>query len=233
MPKFLNADEVYRVLQRELPDEVYPDGAPSDFYSTASIFSKAATIATAYNNLERIYQNFFPQDADEQIANWEEKVFGFQLDSALSLADRRAAVIAKIRLQRSTRPLDMKNIVYEVIPNSVQVEIVEWNCGGGGWVLDVSELDIMTYLNAFNGLTPIGAQDLCGLTAVDYWLSQEDFTDYQNQAYTFDVRIYNYTLTALERETIEAKLLVGEPARSRHFIIDGLDYATEALGGDL
>lgn len=219
-------------MQRELPEDVYPDGQPAQFYSTASVYAKAKALETAYNNLNKIYNNFFPATADEQIADWEEKVFGAQLDSSLSLADRRTAVITKIRTQRSTRPDDMKAIVYDVIPNSVIVEIVEWNCDGeAGWVLDVSQLGISTILNAFNGLTPIGNHDLCGLTAADYGLSQEGFTDYQIQAYTYEVRIYGYTLTALERETIDAKLTVGEPARSAHVITDGLDYATQSSGG--
>lgn len=232
MPKFLIQDEIYRLIQRELPEDVYPDGAPSNFKSTASVYAKAKTLESAYANLNKIYNNFFVQDADEQIADWETKVFGYSLDSSLSLEEKRQALLEKIRNRSRTTPADMKALVYQVIPFSVNVEIIEWNCGGGGWILDVSMLDISTILNAHHGLTFIGDTDLCGKDATDWGLSEEDFEDYQNQAYSYTVAIYNYTLTSAQREQIENLLNAGEPYRSRHEIVDGLDYDTEALGGE-
>lgn len=232
MPKFLIQKEIYRLIQRELPEDVYPDGNPSDFKSTASVQAKAKTIETTYSNMARIYDNFFPQLADEQILDWEIKIFGFQLDSALTLQDRREAILAKIRNQSRTTPQDMVDIAHQVVPADVPVEALEWNCGGNGWILDFSQLGISTILNGFNGLKFLGGTELCGKTAADWGLSEEDFEDYQNQAYSYDLKIYNYTLTAMQEEELNNRLLAGEPARSRHYIIDGLDYDTEALGGD-
>jgi hypothetical protein len=71
MPKFLSATEAYRMIQRELPENVYIDGPATAGYSTASVYSKALAIEKIYQNLERIYDNFFAQTADEKIADWE------------------------------------------------------------------------------------------------------------------------------------------------------------------
>lgn len=233
MPKFLVKQELYRLIQRELPEDVYPDsGDASKFKSTASVMAKAKVFESVYTNQSRIYANFFPQSADENIGDWEDKIFGFQNDSSVDLQQRRDAIISKIRTRRRVTPSDIKAIVYQVVPADTKVEIVEWNCGGGGWILDVSMLDVSTILNAGNGLKFPPGTNLCDKTAADWGMSQEDFTDYQNQAYTYSVQIYNYTLTSDQRDQLEKLLSSGEPARSAHKIVDGLDYDTQALGGE-
>lgn len=97
MPKFLSVTEIYRLLQRELPEDVYADGAP-DLYNTAADMCAAASgFHTAYGNLERIYENYFPQYADEKIGDWEVMVFGQLSEGSLTLQERRDRVIAKLR----------------------------------------------------------------------------------------------------------------------------------------
>ena len=85
MAKFLSRDEVYRLLQRELPEGVYPDGAPSSYYSTADIDSVASVASTGYANLQRIYDNYWPQSADEFLSTWEITVFAKNLSASLTL----------------------------------------------------------------------------------------------------------------------------------------------------
>lgn len=228
MPIFLTQAQVYRIIQRELPQGVYPDGPPSAFFSTADSWAQAKVVGDAYSNQARIYDNYFPQYTDENIGDWEYLILGKAGDATLTLQQRRDRVIAKIRSQRRTTPQDILATVYTVIDSSVMVEIAEACCGDTGWVLDESLLDISTILNTFNGLERVGA-DLCSLDASDYGLTPDEFAELQAQAYQYEVRIYGYTLTAQQRSDLDAALNEAEPARSRHIILDGLDPA-DSLG---
>lgn len=231
MPIFLDQQSIYRLLQRELPpDDVYPDGAPSAFFSTADQFSVAGRVADAYVNLQNIYKNYYPVSAEETLADFEFLYFGYTLDATLTIAERRQKLLDKIRTRRRTTPDDLIATVHTLIPTSVLVEIVEWGNGGAGWMLDVSELEISTILNEFNQLDRTGP-DLCQLGAEDYGLTPEEFARMQNEAYTYEVRIYGYTLSADERAQLETILSAAEPARSQHIIVDGLNPA-DSIGGN-
>ena len=230
MPIFLTQQQVYRAIQRELPQGVYPDGPPSAFFSTADSWATAKVISDAYSNQSRIYDNYFPNYTVESIGDWESLILGQAGDSSMTIQQRRDRVIARIRSQRRTTPDDMLATVYTVLDSSVLVEIAEACCGGTGWVLDESQLDISTILNEFNGLERVGP-DLCTLTAADYGLTDQEFADLQAQAYQYEVRIYGYVLTPAQRSVLDAALSAAEPARSRHIIIDGLD-PSDSLGGD-
>lgn len=219
MPHYVSREEVYRILQRELPEGVYPDGPASAFYSTADNDAIAATLGTSSNNLERIYENFFPQTADEKQADWEDKVLGYQLDATTPLQDRRDKVIARIRSRRRTTPEDIIAIVKSILGPSVEVEVAEWGCGCAGWVLDVSQLDISTILNGWNQVQITGP-NLCTLDADDYGMTEEEFLLMKEEAYTYEVRLIDYTPTALELEALDKALTAGEPARSGHIIVE-------------
>lgn len=230
MPIFLTQDQVYRLLQREMPPgDVYPDGPATAYFSTADQFAFAGRVGDAYANLAKIYRNYSPVSADTNLSDHEFLNFGYTLDSSLSLEERRARVLAKIRLRRRTTPTDLLLTVYTILNSNILVEIVEWGTGTQGWMLDVSQLDIDTILNEFNGLERTGP-NLCQLDAADYGMTQDEFTRLQNQAYTYEVRIYGYTLTADERARLDQVLNEAEPARSRHIIVDGLD-PNDSIGG--
>lgn len=230
MPYFLTRNDIYRMIQRELPRDAYPDGPPTAFYSTADSDATAAVFRSMYSNNERIYDNFFPQSADEKISDWEILVFGKNLDSSLSIAERQDRVIQKLRTRRRTTPQDIRATVASVIGTDKDFEVIEWGCGGGAWILDVSLLEISTILNGNNRLGLTGP-DLCGKTAADFGLTEEEFLAMREEAYTYEVKIYSYTLTAAEREALDEALLEAEPARSKHIITDGLDPA-DKLSGD-
>lgn len=230
MPKFLDRSEVYRILQRELPEKVYPDGPPSAFYSTADMDSVADVAATGYANLERIYENFWPQTADERSADWEIFAFGKPLDSSLPLSLRRDRTVTKIRSRKGITKQDMKDVVIGIIGSDKQVEVIEWGCGDGGWVLDVSLLDISTILNGQNLVDATGPL-LCEADPAEFGKTPEEWAEMQEEAYTYQVNIYGYTLTELEFAEVDAALTEAEPARSRHVILSGLD-PDDALEGD-
>jgi hypothetical protein len=229
MPKFLSQFEIYRMLQRELPEDVYPDGAPSGFYSTADMDSVAAVAASGYAKLARIYDNMFPQYADESIADWELLVFGYYLDTALTLQQRRDKIVGKIRERRGLTIPDMIAVTRSVIGLDKDVEIWEWGCETAGWMIGVSQLSISTYLNQANLVNATGPT-LCHDTPADHGMTADEWALAQEQAYTYDVRVYNYTLTAQELIELDAALNKAEPARSQHKIISGLTDADKIVG---
>lgn len=229
MPKFLAREEIYRILQRELPEDVYSDGAPSAFFTTSDMDSVAKVIETQYTNLSRIYANYFPQTADEYILKWELKVFGKLLPAGLTLQERIDSILTRMRSKTSMSTPSMKAIVLSVIGSDKDVEIVSLQGKTYGWILDVSQLDINTYLNAWSGLEATGPT-LCKDSPSKYGLTQAQWDDMRYYAYNYQVRIYSYTLSADERAQINEQLNIYEPARSLHIILDGLDPSLHIYG---
>lgn len=234
MPKFLNRAEIYRLLQRELPEDVYPDGPASAYYSTADMDSVAAVAASGYANLERIYENYWPQTADERITDWEKTVFGFPLEASLSLAERRDRVVTKLRAKKGITRLDMKEAVLGIIGSDKDVEIVPWNCSNGEfgtWAIGVSLLGYNTYLGNANMLRVTGP-DACDIDPADYGMTEEEWLDVRRQAYTYEVKIFGYTISTSERSALESALDAAEAARDGHLINDGLPARTVYLTFD-
>lgn len=231
MPIFLSAQDVYRVIQRELPPvDVYPDGPATAFFSTADSMATAMVIRDYYGVQKNTYQNNYPISAVDRLPDFENLYLGYVQDSTLTTDQRRARLLSKIRTLRRTTADDMLAVVYTILDPSVQVEIAPWGCGCQGWVLDVSQLDITTILNEFNGLEKTGP-NLCQLDAADYGLSPAAFARLQAQAYTYSVLIYGYTLSATERAELDSALSSAEPADSQHIILDGLN-PSDSIGGD-
>lgn len=232
MATFLTREQIYRLLQRELPEGVYPDGPASAYFSTADMDASASTMASAYENDRKIYDNSWPQDADEKIADWEIKVFGELAPISLSLEERQDRVLTRLRSRLGITASDMKQVVLTVIGSDKLVEIIEWGCKCGGWMIGISQLGIETFLNAFGPeFLQVTGPNLCSASPSEYGLTEEQWLELREQAYTYEVRIYDYTLTEAERAEINRQLLKEEPAGSHHVITDGLDPDT-MLEGD-
>lgn len=220
MPKFLSQQEVYRILQRELPEEVYADGAPADFFTTADMAAIAKTIETAYSNLERVYENYFPQTADEKIGDWEVEVFGQVSDDSLTLQQRRDRVIAKLLNRPGITPDDIRRAITGALPELAPTgfELIEWGCEGGVWILDVSLLDVDTYLGGPSPSRAYGP-DICDEDPAEFGITPAEWAIMQSQAYTYEVVILpGYTLDAAGMTLLDRILTAAEPARSTHVI---------------
>lgn len=224
MPKFLTRTEIFRLLQRELPPGVYPDGDEDSSYSTADMASVAAVAASAYANLERIYENYWPQTAVENIADWEFAAFGSVKNAGLTIEERQDRVTQQIRTRKGLTPKDMKDTVLSVIGTDKDVEIAEHGQSTGGWMLGESQLGISTILNLTDLLRATG-ENIDSMDPSDFGLTEEEWLEMRKDAYTYEVLIYDYTLTEEERAEIEAKLDIAEPGRSNRIITDGLDSA--------
>lgn len=234
MPIFLSQADLYRVLQRELPEDVYADGAPSAFFSTADMNAVAKPLATAYENLERIYDNYFPQYADENVGDWEVTVFGFVSDGDLTLQQRRDRVIAKLRNRPGITRDDIFRAVTATIPELAPTgfDIIVWGCSLGGWTLDVSELGYDTYLNGYPRTAAVGPQ-LCDLTPGDFGVTEAQWIEMQTEAYTYEIRIAELELTEAQLQALDTVLTAAEPARSTHVITQAADYLSTEDGDTL
>lgn len=227
MPIFLTRDQVYRMLQRELPDDVYPDGPPSAFFSTADMDAVADVAATGYANLHQIYLNYWPQSCDdESIGAWEQKAFGYNNDAALGLPARQNLVVERLRTRRGLTIGDMRAVVLSIIGSDKIVEVVNWGCDDGSWILNANQLGITTRLGSGPRLQ---AADpfACELGPAHFGLTPQQWKDIQDDAYTYAVLIYGYTPTAQELRKIDEQLTIYEPARSTHHIEYGLDPADQ------
>lgn len=237
MPKFLVKDELYRLFQRELPEDVYLDGPATAGYSTSSSYSKATVLERVYSNLQRIYDNYFPGYADERQEDWEIKVFGAKLDATLTLAERRARVIAKLQKQPTITLWEILTLVSGYVPEGTFVQVVENGCSGGPWRLSVSKLGVDTALgiNPYN--VPYGSE--CSSLVRDGWIlglsrlgvdtaltgskNWNDVALTQLQAYGYQIRIFNYALAGDTLQQMFQEIAKAEPARSGRIMRQNAD----------
>lgn len=220
MPKTLSREEIYWIIQRELPDSVFASSSnPSQFYTTSEDDSLAVVLETAYSNLARIYENYFPQTTDEYIDKWETFVFNEISNAASGLQFRRDRVLTKIRSKKGITKQDIIDLVLLVIGSDKTIEILEYSGPEGSWILDYSELEKNTYLSGFSTNTALlSGPDLWLKTAAQLGLTDAELAQYKKDAYGYTVRIINYNATATELAMIEALLTKYEPARSWHQI---------------
>lgn len=249
MPFFPTQDQLYRLLERELPEGAYIDGAPTAGYSTADMYATAKTIANVYATLKVIYLNEFPQSTVERIDDWEIKMFGATINADHDLAYRQDAILRKIRSMPSITTWQMLTIVVSFLPIGVYAQVVALGCGliASGWRLSVSRLSSETILGWADGLELRNPQmlDLCDLVKSSGWRlgsdpldvstilsgpnSWQDISTLQAKAYTFEVRIFGYTLSPTLYQAIDLALRKAEPARSTHIIQQNLSLAQFAL----
>jgi hypothetical protein len=227
LPTFLSQDQVYRILQRELPDNVYPDGAAAAYYSTADNAAIAEVAATGYGTLNQVYLNYFPQTCDDVSINaWEIKAFGYNNDASLGLAARQNLVIQKLRTRLGLTIGDMLGIVRGVLGPSVIIEIAPWSAPYGSWILGANQLGITTILGSGPRLRAASPY-ACDLGAAYFGLTAAQWAGIQADAYTYSVLIYAYIPTAAQLALINSQLTIYEPGRSTHVILSGLDPAKQ------
>ena len=252
MPQFLTAQELYRTIQRELPpDDVYPDGVASGFFSTADSYATAQVIADYYAVQAITYQESFPLTAIARLSDFEIMYFGYNLPSTLTVDQRRELVLQKIRNLPAPTAWNLLLTTLSIVPQGTYVQFAAYNpvASGGAaasWQLGVSELGINTALGlgyTYNNLNVFG-QNWCSIVSNNGWqlgvseLGVDDFLgiypylqlmDVQLEAYAYEMRIFGYTLTALQRKQLDALLSEDEAARDVHIIKDGLSLSAFGL----
>lgn len=236
MAQFLDRSQLYLLLSRELPEDVYPFSAdPAVYWHSSSLWAKAGVLEGCYTRAQQNYDNYWPQLADEVgIALHELAWFGV-ISTGLTLQERRDRVLAKQRAKPSMSNTDLTDIVKAELPPGTIVELVSWNEDvdgdgvGGTWYLGVSELGVDTFLGAYGSHAFPAGTDQCEMDGSEIGLTPDEWAEYQAQAYTYEVRIYEYTPTADELAAIERALNEAEPHRSRHIVLSNVDISEFAL----
>lgn len=247
MAKFLSRQTIYRILARELPDDVFPDGQPSAYFHTADMDSIADIVCTGYANLQRIYDNYFPQYTDEFIDKWIDKMFvGVSFDTSVTLQEKRDRVIAKIRKQPTITLWEVLKIVASYVPPGKYVGISEYSCANSFWTFDVSKFGVNTMLgfdHTFADLN-VNSADWCDFVANRGWKLSESHLDVstifdqvgyldviepQIAAFGYEIRIFDYAVTGTSYTQMVKTIDEAEPARSVHFIKQNLNLSDYGL----
>lgn len=217
MSKFLSRAEVYRILQRELPEGVYPDGAPEQYVSTADNDSVAQVVASSYSTMESVADNLLLISADaEKMGAWETTVLGESATEALDLEERRRLVIAKLRSSDDISLWQIVNTVASSLADTDYFEIRQRNVEDDWFGRDIKG----ALADEVWGSTWIADDPApSGVTVTDL-LRQDQSALYavRTHVYTYDVVIFStadYTnlVTSLDRLLTDI-----EPARSAHTV---------------
>lgn len=229
MPKFLDTEKVLSTLLSENPDGLYPidraDNADPTKRSNASgeYRSWAMMLDAVYTNLENIYFNKFISTADlGGIARFEKDFFPIPQDATQTLEQRRANLLAQFRKQGSISFAGINAIIDAILTTLGFAYELQPYCGhnGGGWIMDVSKIDVDTILAPMDPLEGAIVTDplTCSLDYAGAGITEEQLDDIQETAYTYAVRIFgvpdNATLNKLDYF-----LTIFEPARSTHFVL--------------
>lgn len=248
MAIFLTRDQIYRILQREAPENVYPDGPASAFFSTAENDSVADVAATAYGNLSRILENYFPATADEKIQDWIRKMFvGVSFDPSVNLQDWRNRIIAKVRKQPTITLWEVLILVVSYLPPGSYAQVAEYGCGSASsWRLGVSLLGIDTFLGFNHTFEQLGVDPStwCDFVSNQHWilgvdlLGEETFLSQytyleviepQIEAYGYEIRIFGTEVTGTSLQQMLKQVNAVEPARSVHTLRQNLNLSDFGL----
>jgi hypothetical protein len=215
MAIFLNRAQIYRILQRELPEDIYPDGAPSQYISTAENDSIAGALETVYNNMEAAYVDMFPMTS-LNIEAWEAKVFNEVYVGALSLDDRRNRVLAFLRNQPDISYWTIITTVASFLPYGASVKIANRGRNSPTIVGQImGENSDLVWNRDWTAGDPAPA----GVTVTDDIRNNySSMLNVRETAYTYDVTLYGTAITTDLRDAIDAALTLIEPARSAHTI---------------
>lgn len=251
---FLNVEQILDILFAELPDGVYPRDRADDpdsnkrSNSSSELRAQAQLLANLYANLEQINddKNLTTVTASG-LAPWERELFAAVQDSMLPYAVRQANLIAKFRANGGISMPAIEAIIQSYLdPLSIPFVILT-SCKSsagypGTWTLDLSPLDLGTYLGDTDPL--IGAGTGPGITALDCnldfaaaGLTADQLASIQATAYTYEVLIFG-TPDANTLRLLDQQLTALEPARSTHILVvnaslpfdpDAVDFGSAAL----
>lgn len=233
MPTFGSEDELFAVLQGEMPDGVYSKDLAknTDTTNNAWTSSEARTwamlIRDAYVSLLAIYNNKFVTLADHSgIERWEKVLFATPVDGTLTWEERRDNLLTQLRYQGGINFAVINAAVSAILtPLALTYTISTLNGArpGSAWILDVGLLGLDTFLV---GMDPIrGAIRTAPLDCdLDYeaaGLTLAQLQAIQATAYTYVVKITGTAddATLAKLDTVLTRL---EGASRTHMIVNNV-----------
>lgn len=232
-PFFPTIEQILDIFFVEIPQGVYPEDRAdnTDFtkrsYSSSEIRAHAQLFANLYDNLENIYKDkFISTVTPDGLSPWELDLFADPQDPMQTFAQRQTNLLNKLRSTGGISYPAISTLIHSVLdPLSLTFDIIQYNgCGPnaseGAWILEVSILDVSTFLAAMDPL--VGERrDLpplrCDLDFAASGLTFDELTAIQDTAYTYEVRIFG-NADAATLALLDKLLTQKEPARSTHII---------------
>jgi hypothetical protein len=231
-PVYGNLEQLFDLIASELPEDMFSqDRANSPDPTKRSVTSsEVRDYATILNDL---YTQLLQVSADKTastasmaaIARWEKMLFAEPQDQSQPDLTRVNNVLAKIRALGGISYAVIYLIVSALFEGSgltFQISPFSWADNEGTWVLDVSPLDVGTYLSSGDPIlgtrrdSPYVPLD-DNLDYVAAGLTLEQLLGIQATAYTYELRIFG-TASATLLAILDRKLTEVEPARSTHVI---------------
>jgi hypothetical protein len=245
MPTFLTTNDVYNVINRELPEGLFAySPSPNKFYITSELYSYASNIAVTYGTMQTIYNNMFVTTMAENVADYEVMYFGSKSTANLTLEERRGRILAKIRSQLSVSLWDILTFIVSYLPVGTYAQIVEygnynswdvWQVGvdfGVRNAVDSCELGTMTYLANECPQEIHGAlsdtvwgpgwnylDPLPAHVSGDTQITQAKMLAMRITAYTYEIRIFGYAFTTEAQAQFEQDLIQIHPIRSQYYLV--------------
>ena len=155
-PIFLNVEQALSILQSELPNGVYASDRADNpniekrSYSSSELRTVAQIYSELYNNLQTIYEDkFLTTVQPDALTSWESNLFLTPQDSNLPFATRQANLITKYRATGGISYIYIYNLVASILnPVGLTFALISYSGNPiGAWRLEVSELDLNTYLS--------------------------------------------------------------------------------------
>jgi hypothetical protein len=213
MAIFLNREQIYRILQRELPEGIYPDGSPDQYVSTAENDSIAGTISGCYATMQEIYTDLFPQTANS-LEKWEAKIFGETSVGNLSITDRRNYLLSGLRSQANISYWTIITTIASILPLGCAVEVRNYSLHFQYKVTGIkgNNADLV-----WNDTWQAGDPAPEGVTVTDDIRNNySSMVAVRAAAYRYDVVLYGTNITSELVSLVESTLNNIEPARSTH-----------------
>lgn len=224
---FLDVEQILDAFFRQLPKDQFAQDRADDTnpvkrsFSSSDLRSQATVLAAAYANLNQIHDNKFITTTDELgLTRWEKDLFSETVDRSQPLAARRGNALGKFRAKGGIDYDTIKAILDPIFAaQGLDYDIVYWSgFNGGAWILDVSLLDVDTYLSLYDPLVAAGLGLVdCNFPPLPPGISSQDLEDIQRTAYTWEIRIHGHASAEFMAQ-LDLLATQIEPARSTHYI---------------
>lgn len=214
MPTYLTQEQIYRLIQREMPEDLYADGAESDYVTTADLSSVAKCLASTYTTMQTISLNHFPQTADEKIADWEVTCFEKIHTGAITLAERQAKILSFLRAENNVSYWTILTSIIALVPAGIVVEVRPRTYVGDPVTADLKGVNSdLVWAPGWVSGDPAPA----GVTVTDDIRNNySDLLAVRTQAYRYNVIVWGGSISTELQTIIDDTLTQIEPARCAH-----------------
>jgi hypothetical protein len=243
VPTFPTENQLFGVLQGELPPGLYSDDTANNenpannAWTSSEVRAWALLFVDLYSSLLAIWNNKFVTLADASgIQRWEIMLFGAPQSATLTLTQRRNALLAQLQYQGGINYAIIYAATYALLnPLGFAFGIQTYNGArpGSSWILNSSLLGLDTYLAPCDPIKGTGGTPLnCSLDYEAAGITTAQLASIQSTAYTYVVKITG-TATDATIAQLNTLLTKFEGASRTHQVVNNFQgpYLDSIDGG--